>query len=132
MCELIASLQVVQLIFIFNIITFKIENTQMLNKADVEKFINLIISYVQLLELFKCLYTLNFFKFTSSKMQDSNIFEWCSDITKAWNNRIIQLQEFKTRKNLTSNLQIMKTSIHSELNFRKQSKISLIDPKLLR
>jgi len=47
----------------------------MFNEPDVEKFIDLVISYIELLELFKCLYALNFFEFTSAKMQHSHIFE---------------------------------------------------------
>ena len=103
----------------------------MLNETNIKKFINFIISYIELLKLLKCLYTLHLFELAPAKVQDPNISEWCSNITKARNNWVIKPQELKTRENLTRNLQIMKTGIDSQLNFRKQSEVRLINSELL-
>lgn len=89
----------------------------MLNKSNIEEFINLIIANVELFQLFKRLNTLYILKFTPSNMQKPNILKRRSNITKTWNYGIIQFEVFKRREDFTRDLQIVEMGVHSEFNF---------------
>lgn len=85
----------------------------MLYEPNIEKFIDLIVAYVELFELLKCLDTLNVLELASTDVQESDIFEGSSDVTKTWDYRIVQLQVLKTREDFSSHLQIVKVGVHS-------------------
>jgi hypothetical protein len=84
-----------------------------LDKANVEKFIDFIVTYVELLQLFEGLDTLDVFELTSTYVKKSNIFERGTDVTEAWYYRIVELQILQAREDFSGDLQIMKLGIHS-------------------
>jgi hypothetical protein len=57
-----------------------------LDESDIEKLVNFVVTNVELFKLLERLNTLYVFELTSSNMEESYVFERCSNVTKTWNN----------------------------------------------
>lgn len=100
----------------------------MFQKANVEKIINIIVAYVKLFQLLKCLDTLNFFQFASRNVKHSHVFKRCADVSKAFNDGVIKFEVLKACQDFTCNLQVVAWCVDTQLNFRQQGKFRYIDP----
>lgn len=130
--EVAASLQVVQLVEVLDIIALEVEHCQVLYEAYVEQLVDLIVADVQLLELLECLDALDFFELTSAKMEDAHVLERRADVSEGRNNRIIELEVLKAGEDFTRHLQIVEPRIDTQLNLRQQCQVRLVNtPKLL-
>lgn len=61
----------------------------MFKEANVKQVVNVVISDIKLFQLRKGLNALYFFQFTTSEVENLNIFERGSDVAEASDNRII-------------------------------------------
>lgn len=97
MCEVAASFQVVQLVEVLDIVALEIENSQVLNEANIKQLVDLVVADVELLELLERLDTLNLLELASAEMEDADVLERCTNIPECRNDRIVELEVLKTR-----------------------------------
>ena len=64
--KLVASLKVVQVVNRFYVIPFKVKNLQVLEEANIKEIVDIVVCNVQLFQLGKGLYPLDFAQFTPS------------------------------------------------------------------
>lgn len=104
----------------------------MLQEADIEELLNVVIVEVQFLQVLKCLDTLHFFQFASREMQDSHEFETGTDVAEASDQRIVHFQILKWGEDLSDHLQIMAWSVDSHLNLLQPWKLITGHIKVIR
>ena len=130
--EVAASLQVVQLVEVLDIIALEVEHCQVLYEADIEQLVDLVVADVQLLELLECLDALDFFELASAEMEDAHVLERRADVSEGRNNRIVELEVLEAGEDLSRHLQIVEPRIDAQLNLRQQCQVRLVNtPKLL-
>lgn len=76
----------------------------MLNEANIEQLVDLVVADIQFLKLFEGLDTLYFLEFAATQVKHTNILKRSTDITERWDDRVIQLEVLETRQNFTSYL----------------------------